>query len=205
MVIIEMNRNKVRFNKPIYADFFILKLSKVFVCFYYDYVKRTFGDQAKLMYTDTDSLLYNFTVPDIYDYNKRDLSKFDTSDYPVNNLYVIPLVNKKVLGLMKDECNGKIITEFVGLRAKLYTFKILGEKKKRAKGIKEAALETITFDDYKNCLLRYQNLKKCQSLIQSKKHEVYTVSHEKLALSWCNDKRILSSDTTDTLPYRYNK
>ena len=107
---------------------------------------------------------------------------------------------------MKDECNGKIITEFVGLRAKLCTFKILNEEKdkKRAKGIKEAALRTITFDDYKNCVLRYQNLKKFQSLMQSKKHNVYTVLQEKLTLIWCDDKRILSPDTTDTLPYADN-
>ena len=150
-----MRRTQIYFNKPIYAGFAILNLSKIWTYdFHYNYVKQIFGKQAKLIYTDTDSLLYRFNVPDIYDYIKRDLIRFDTSDYPSDNIYEIPLVNEKVLGLMKDKKNGKITTEFVGLRAKLYAYKILGEDKdkKKAKGIRGPALRTINFDDYKQCL-----------------------------------------------------
>ena len=119
------------------------------------------------MYTDADSLLYRFNVSDIYDYIKRDLIRFDTSDYPSDNIYGIPLVNGKVLGLITDENNGKIMTEFVGLRAKLYAYKIQGEDKdkKKAKGIRESALRTINFDDYKQCLFERENLFKDQHLI----------------------------------------
>ena len=89
------------------------------------------------MYTDRNRLIYQITVPNVYDYIKRDLHKFDTSDYSPNNIYRIPLVNKKILGLIKDECNGKMISEFVGLRSKLYAYKVLGEEreKKKAKGV----------------------------------------------------------------------
>ena len=186
MVIFSMRRTQIYFNKPRYVGFAILDLPKIWTYdFHYNYVKQTFGKKAKLMYTDTDSLSYRFNVPDIYDYIKCDLTTFDTCDYLSDNIYEILLVNKKVLGLMKDENNGIIMTELVGLRAKLYACKILDEDKdkKHAKGIRGSALRIINFDDYKQCLFERKNLFKDQHLIQSRKHEVHTVLHRKLSLS----------------------
>ncbi|XP_015115958.1 uncharacterized protein LOC107040393 [Diachasma alloeum] len=208
LVIIHLDRVKITFNKPIYIGFAILDLSKTIIYnFHYNYVKQVFGDDSKLMYTDTDSLLYYFTVPDIYECIKRDIAKFDTYDYPERNVYGIPRVNKKMVGLMNDECGGKIMTDFIGLRAKLYTFKVMGEvkEKKRAKGVKGSTLRTITFDVYENCHLKQENLVKEQYFIQSKKHNVFTIKQSKLALSSNDDKRILLPGVTDTLPYRYCK
>ncbi|KAL6416776.1 hypothetical protein ACFW04_014853 [Cataglyphis niger] len=108
------------------------------------------------MYTDTDSLIYRVECEDIYEDMKRDIDRFDTSDYAVNNVYGMPLVNKRIPGLMKDENNGAIMTEFVGLRAKMYALRVDGKNEtKKIKGVKSAVVaRTITFDDYARCLRR---------------------------------------------------
>ena len=149
IAIIELGRLKVNFNKPTYIGFTVLDISKIFTYdFHYNYIKKNFRDSAKLLYTDIDSLMYHITVPNFYDYIKRDLHKFDTSDYPPSNIYEISIANKKVLGLMKDECCGKIRTEFIGSRSKLFAYKILGveDEKNKAKGVKGLTLKTITFN-----------------------------------------------------------
>ena len=80
--------------------------------------------------------------------------KFDTSNYFVNR----PLPtgkNNKVIGLMKDELGGKIMTEFVALRPKTYSYLMDdGWGDKKAKGTKKCVTKRrLKFDDYKDCLL----------------------------------------------------
>jgi hypothetical protein len=83
--------------------------------------------------------------------------KFDTSDFASNNEWKIPLVHKKVSGLMKDELNGRIMTHFVGLRSKMYTYNVKGGKcVKKSKEIKSNVVKNqITFQDYVDCLQKH--------------------------------------------------
>ena len=100
--------------------------------------------------------------------------RFDTSNYEVNR----PLPtgkNKKIIGLMKDELGGKIITEFVTLRPKTYSYLMDDCKKdKKAKGTKCVIKRMIKFSDYKNCLLKHEVILKSQQRFISKKHDAYT-------------------------------
>ena len=121
--IIEMKKVKVKMKKPIYLGLSILEISKIIMYeFWYDYVKKKYGDMVKLCYVDTDSLIMNIKTKDIHkDIAQGVEERFDTSNYDVDR----PLPkgkNKKVIGLMKDEIGGRIITEFVALRPKTYSY-----------------------------------------------------------------------------------
>ncbi|XP_031342987.1 uncharacterized protein LOC116180481 [Photinus pyralis] len=205
MVIIEMNRLEVFFNKPIYAGFAVLDISKTFLYdFHYNYVLKKFQkSSAKLLYTDTDSLIYAFNVPNIYEIIKEDIHRFDTSDYDPENEFGIPLVNKKIPGLMKDENHGRIMTEFVGLRAKMYSYEVDGKLIKKSKGSTSSSMRDVTIDDYKRSLFNIVTIKKEQNLIRSKKHAVYTLKQNKVVLSPHDDKRVICANRIDTRPWGY--
>ena len=94
-------------------------------------------DKAKLLFTDTYSLAYEIKTKDFYKHINPDIEeRFDTSDNPTNHPSGIKTgLNSKVLGMFKDEAGGKKIVEFVGLKAKLYSYKMLdGYEDKKFKG-----------------------------------------------------------------------
>ena len=125
LVAIEMRKLKVKFDRPIYVGMSVLDVSKECLYeFHYTYMRAKFGARCKVLYTDIDSLMYSVECEDVYERMKRDIDRFDTSDYAVDNPYGMPRVNKKVPGLMKDENNGALMAEFVGLRSKMYATKV---------------------------------------------------------------------------------
>ena len=143
-----MKKTKVKMNKPIYLGLSILEISKTLMYeFWYDYMKPKYNDNVKLCYMDTDSFIMNIKTNDFYKDISNDVeNRFDTSNYEVNTSETSPLAsrplptgkNKKIIGLMKDELGGKIITEFVTLRPKTYSFLIDdGKENKKAKGTKK--------------------------------------------------------------------
>ena len=124
-------------NKPAYVGMCILDLSKTLMYdFHYNYIKKKYNDRAKLLFTDTDSLTYEIETVDAYKDFWTDKDMFDNSDYPENLPYYCN-TNKKIIGKFKDEASGIPITEFVGLKYKMYSYVKDNEKGgKTAKGIK---------------------------------------------------------------------
>ncbi|XP_024882124.1 uncharacterized protein LOC112461203 [Temnothorax curvispinosus] len=208
LIAVELRRLEVRLNKPIYVGMCILEISKTRVYdFHYDYMVPLHRERCKIMYTDTDNLIYFLECDDAYEDMKRDIARFDTSGYPEDNAYRMPRVNKKIPGLMKDENDGAVMTEFVGLRSKMYALRVEGKSDtKKIKGIKRNVVaRTITFDDYVCCLNDAIRQFRRQSCIRSTAHEVHTVSELKLALSPYDDKRYVVPDSYDTLPWGHYK
>ena len=201
-----MKKTKVKMNKPIYLGLSILEISKILMYeLWYDYMKPKYNSNVKLCYMDTDSLIMNIKTNDFYKDIAIDVeNRFDTSNYEANR----PLPtgkNKKVIGLMKDELGGKIITEFVAFRPKTYSFLTDDSKEyKKAKGTKKCVIKKmIKFNDYKKCLLNDEVMLKPQQRFISKKHDVYTKNINKLALSNDDDKRIVSLNKITSYPYGY--
>ena len=153
----------------------------------------------------TDSFIINIKTNDFYEDIASDIeNRFDASNYEVNR----PLPtgkNKKVIGLMKNELGGNIITEFVTLTPKTYSFLTDdGKEDKKAKGTKKCVIKkVIKFNDYKKCLLNDKVILKSQQRFISKKHDIYTESINKIALSINDDKRTVSSNKISSYPYGY--
>ena len=204
--IIEMKKTKVKMGKLIYLRLSILEISKILMYeFWYDYMKPKYGNDVELCYMDTDSFIMNIKTNDFYEDIANDVeNRFDTSNYEVNRS--LPMgMNKKIIGLMKDELGGKIITEFVTLRPKIYSYLTDdGKEDKKAKGTKKCVIKKmIKFNDNKKCLLNGEVIFKSQQRFISKKHDVYTENINKIALSNDDDKRIVSSDKITSYRYRY--
>ena len=108
-------------NKPIYGGFSIPDLNRLLMSeFHYNYIKARYNNYAKLLFKDRDSLIYEIETDDIYEDSYEDKDLFDFSDYSKDSKFFDPF-NKKVVGKIKDELKGKIISEFVGLKSKMYS------------------------------------------------------------------------------------
>ena len=205
----EMGKIKVVMNKPVYLSQAIPDLSKIVMYeFHYDYMVPKYGNRLKLCYMDTDSLVYHIRTEDFYADIMDDVqTRFDISGY-VPDGYCVPRtaershrplpvgLNKKVIGLMKDELGGKIMTEFMALRPKFYSYRELdGLKDKKCKGIKKCVVKkTLAFKDYKTCLFSDSTEYRSQLMFRSSKHEVHTIEVNKVALNRDDDKRTSRKD-----------
>ena len=185
----KMGKTKVIMNKPVYIDQALLDLSKLVIYeFHYDYMLPKYRDNLTLCYMDTDSFVYHIQTQDFYKDIAADVSmRFNTSGYCDRPLPIG--LNKKVIGLMKDELGGKIMTEFVTFRPKLYSYITNSDQEaKKCRGIKKCMVKkTLKFDDYVNCLFSGYNTYRSQLLFRSKRHEVHTVEVNKVTLNRDND------------------
>ena len=203
LVGVEKLKEKVKLNKLIYVGMSILDLSKLrMYSFYYDVLKEKYNENVRLVYTDTDSFVIHTKTKDVYDDFNEIKEQMDFSGYDKNHKCYDP-TNKKVLGKFKDECDGKIITNFIGLKPKSYAFKVHNEIKeeKKSKGIvKHKMKKELTYNQYEETLKE----NKCDTVqfnsIRSKNHNMYTINQVKQALSSYDNKRYYL-DSVNSLPY----
>ena len=206
LIAVHMKKTEVYFNKPVYVGQAILDLSKTLMFdFHYNYIKKKYKDKAELLFTDTDSLMFQIYTDFYKDISHDILTKFDTSDYSPDHPSGIPTgVNKKVVGMFKDEVAGKQITCFVGLRPKLYSFRIEEDKEvRKCKGIKKNVVKKkLDFDDYVQCLFLGKKQMRKMKIIRSENRDIYSKEVNKIALSNEDDKREILLGKIKTIALR---
>ena len=235
LILVERRKTTIKFFKPISSGFSILDVSKLLLYVENEYIKQRYpGSRSKLLFTDTDSLAYLIETDDIYKDMIEERDRYDFSDYPDNHpcfsnlpmreIQQIKQQNKKVLGKFKDELNGFSINEWVGVRAKVYSFTIhrdqendfLEYKKikgdictKKLKGVKRSIVKNkITHEHYKQCVLENKSKSATFISFRSFQHQLYTIKQTKTALVNFDDKRFMLPGGVETLAhghYRINE
>lgn len=204
LVITFHEKRTVKLNKPIYAGQAILDLSKLTMYkFHYGYIKPKWPE-AKLCMTDTDSLCYHIKTKNLD--SQLDPSWFDCSELPKSHP-LFSIENKKVPGKMKDEAQGKEITEFVGHRSKVYAMTIEGGKEVcKCKGVPKATVKNdLNINVYREVLEKEESKVLESTRFRSFNHQIFTVTASKVALSAYDDKRYMLPSGMDSLAYGHYK
>ena len=202
--LIEMYKQEIIYDKPIYVGTSILDLSKLHMMnFHYNVIHKEFEGKYNLIYSDTDSFVYNIEHPDIYKWIGENKQHFDLSDS--KNIQVHDNTNKKVLGMFKDELCSMPMKEFTALNPKVYSFKSVNENCKKSKGVSKVVVKKdITHNDYNNVLATGESIKRDVVGFRSFNHQIYTVKTNKTALTAYYDKMFMSDHNT-CKPFGYYK
>lgn len=207
LAAIELQRTNIFMNKPVIIGTCVLDLSKITMYkFLYEFLKPKYKDSCQVVYTDTDSFILAVKTSDFYKDIRNNIDNFDTSNYPWPNDYNIEQKNKGIPGLFKDELKGKIMLEFLGLRAKCYAIRLQNDVIKKSKGVKRSVVESkIKFDDFVKCFEEHRELDQEQKTMRSILHNVYIIAQKKVALSPCDDKRFVRKNQSHTLAWGHYK
>jgi hypothetical protein len=226
LVQIEIRQTNIKFNKPVHIGFSVLELSKLHMYrFHYDVMKKKYGNKVKLMYIDTDGIKYLIETEDIFEDLKNDrefATHFDFSNFRKDH-YLFNENNKDVIGKFKIEQAEKIISEFIALAPKKYSFEIknavtltgvcnikidFGEEKKKAKGTKKCVTKTLKAEEYKDALNEDKTVRKEQYVIQAKDNQLFTMKQNKLAPNKIDQSEFKShilDDKEKTMNYGHYK
>ena len=207
LVAVHKIKETLLMNRPAFVGACILDLSKTFMYdFHYNYIKCKYGDKAKLLFTDTDSLTYEIETPDAYADFLQNKDIFNNSDYNKKSPFYFDH-NKKVIGKFKDEAAGIPVTEFVGLRSKMYSYTLDNKQSKRtAKGIKKNIIQNnLSHDNYKKVLLSEEQIHHSMKTIRSMKHQLASYELNKISLSCFDDKRYIHENGITSFAYGHYK
>ena len=193
---------KTVFDKPIYMGACILETSKLHMYqFWYDHLKNKYNDNVNLIYTDTDSLIISVETDDIYKDMLENKNLYDFSEYPTDHPNY-DITNKKIIGKFKDELKSKIITEFVGLKPKMYSYNYIDNKNIANTNIHKGTSCLLKHEEYKRSLYKEKLIYKEFYNLQLNKQNIYLDKINQISLNPFDSKQYWI-DNINSLPYGY--
>jgi hypothetical protein len=204
LVSVNMARERVFLNRPIYIGAAILDLSKAKMYkFHYETMIPKFGRKnLRILYSDTDSFLYHIFTNDLYREFQSMGDIFDFSNFPPEH-FLYSEKRKREHGFMKEENASVPITEFIGLRSKMYFYKTDHKQHNTGKGIAYSALQRLKRKHYLKTLMSGIGNEVSFRSIRSNNHRLFTLHANKRALGVLDDKRYVLKDGVHSLPYGY--
>ena len=208
-VLFDRLKTTIILDKPMYAGFCILELSKhLMYNFYYNVLLKRFPNKTgTLLMTDTDSLCVSLSCDDAYSQLALDAQFYDFSNYdPSHPLY--STVNKKVVGTFKDESCGVSPIQFIGLKPKMYSLLIKKDipSKHTAKGVKRGFVEKrVRHEMYLHTLKTRVSTRANFVNFRSLLHNVQTVHFSRVCLSAYDNKRWVCNDGIKTIAFGHYK
>ena len=204
LIAVHSHKVEVCLNKTIYGGVVILELARNLMYeFLYDYLRPKYGLNAQILFHDTDSYGIAIQTEDFYRDMREDAHMYDTSNYPADHPNY-SLVNKKVVGKMKDEMGGKPIEEAILLRAKMYSIKQAENETKRAKGVKKYVVSKfLKHANYKRVLEESTMMRSEMHMFRNERHVINTITQVKSSICALDTKRYLREDGISSYAY-YN-
>jgi hypothetical protein len=228
LVIVLMNPEIVKVDKPYYIGFSILEISKyIMYDFFYNVLRPYFGDDGvSLLYSDTDSLAINIKTSDLLQDLKNLESNMDYSNLH-NHHPLFSNRNKAQLFKFKEEFGLRPISRLCALKSKVYSFEIAcnhdiganeyglcleclnksftGSNVNKLKGIQKRTARNIQFSSYLKCLSEFSAQREKTFQIVSKKQKIQTTMVSKISLSSFCDKRFIFNCGKHSRPYSDEK
>jgi len=202
LYLIQEHKTKVVYDRPCYVGCAVLDLSKLHMLkFHYNIIEKNLKGKYDLIYSDTDSLVYHIRHQNFYKWQHENSDEFDLSNltgkFKKDD-------NNNILGKFKNETGSKVITEFLALSPKSYSYKYCEKEVKKAKGVAFPVSEkTMSFNDYHRVLDSNQGQTRPIYSIRSFNQTIYTYVEDKIVLTSWYDKMCLL-DSVNCQPFGYN-
>lgn len=201
LAAVHMGRTSVFYNRPMFAGFSVLDISKIKMYeFFYGFLKKF---NVKTLYSDTDSIIFEVADTNFYQVIRNNPHHFDTSNYPLENIHnIVP--SQSVVGRFKDEMKGETIKRFLGAGPKTYCIQLENNSvTKKAKGVARATIENfLTLNHFERVVRGELDVVMANMYVfRSRHHEMFIELVRKVALSAKDDKRYQIPNSRDSLAW----